>query len=138
MAKPRESNPPHGFCVQDAKWAFLALSLVILFISPVIAHASDVPIEVTGLSGPLLANAKGHLAGIDVNCSAPKWQVDSALIQARQQVRRALEALGYYNPAITPELGHRNACWHIRLAVKPGQPVRITNLTLSLAGPGQK
>lgn len=138
MARPTEKNAFHRHCIYETKWAFLALYLIILFISPIIAHASDVPIQVKGLKNSLLANAKGHLASITVKCGAPRWQVDSALIQARQQVQQALEALGYYQPIITPKLSHQNACWHISLTVKPGQPIRIKKIKLSLAGPGKQ
>ncbi|AOV16595.1 hypothetical protein BJI67_05495 [Acidihalobacter aeolianus] len=116
----------------------LLLPLVIpaLFL-PVPAQAADAGIEVQGLSGALLDNARAHLSGVTLACDAPAWQADLAQTQATRAVRNALNALGYYSPTIKPQLGHEGACWHINVHVTAGSPVRITALDLALSGSGK-
>lgn len=101
------------------------------------AQAADAGIDVQGLSGALLDNARAHLTAVTLACDAPAWQADLALAQADRAVSRALNALGHYSPTIKPELSREGACWHIRVQVAPGPPVRIAAMDIVLSGAGK-
>ena len=53
---------------------------------------------------------------------------------APSRIRDSLQAFGYYEPAIEPELTFAEACWHARFTIAPGEPVRIRKLDVALTG----
>ncbi len=52
------------------------------------------------------------------------------------ETRSALEPLGYYEPEVTYETAHEGGNWRVTIHVKPGRPVRLSEVTVEAIGPG--
>ncbi len=57
--------------------------------------------------------------------------------QADETVRTAMEPYGYYNARIAVTIEEEGAgAYRLRVKVEPGEPIRVTEVTLALHGPG--
>ncbi len=52
------------------------------------------------------------------------------------ETRAALEPLGYYEPEVTYETSHEGDEWRVTIHVKPGRPVRLSEVSVNVIGPG--
>ncbi|HET9445994.1 MAG TPA: autotransporter assembly complex family protein [Steroidobacteraceae bacterium] len=52
------------------------------------------------------------------------------------ETRAALEPLGYYEPEVTYETVQEGESWRVTIHVKPGRPVRLSEVSVSATGPG--
>jgi translocation and assembly module TamA len=53
------------------------------------------------------------------------------------ETRAALEPLGYYEPEVTYETVHEGENWRVTIHVKPGRPVRLSEVSVTVIGPGE-
>jgi translocation and assembly module TamA len=53
------------------------------------------------------------------------------------ETRAALEPLGYYEPEVTYETLHEGDNWRVTIHVKPGRPVRLSEVSVTVTGPGE-
>jgi translocation and assembly module TamA len=70
----------------------------------------------------------------DLPCDAPRWWVERRHRQAPEQIRRGMEALGYYRSEQTGSLEWGEECWHATYEVEAGDPVRIQRVDLEIEG----
>ncbi len=75
-----------------------------------------------------------HLSLADAPCDAPSWRIRRLTRKADPEVRDALEAYGYYNPAIAIESTAEQGCWLVRIDIDPGEPVRLRSVDVAVAG----
>lgn len=52
------------------------------------------------------------------------------------ETRKALEPLGYYEPEVEYHVTHEGNDWRITLNVKPGRPVRLSEVSINVTGAG--
>jgi translocation and assembly module TamA len=52
------------------------------------------------------------------------------------ETRAALEPLGYYEPEVTYEAKQEGDGWRVTIHVTPGRPVRLSEVTVNVIGPG--
>jgi translocation and assembly module TamA len=116
------------------------LSALLLLLTPTAAWASppELRIEITGISGDMLANVQ---AGLSLYLQRDHPLLSEALIRrhhqnAPEQIRKALEPFGYYRPQIESILEHDGNRWIARYMIAPGAPVRISEVRLEIDGPG--
>ena len=102
-----------------------------------VAGAVSADVEVLGVEGPLAANVLAYLDLDEEPCDAPRLRVEQLYGRAPSRIRDALQAFGYYEPSVTPELTFADACWHARFTIAAGEPVRIRTLRLGLSGAAQ-
>ena len=91
-------------------------------------------VTISGIEGALLANVLAYMDLDDEACDAPQWRVQREYQAASDEIRSALEALGYYAPAIERTLVFGDECWHAELAIRAGEPVRIRNVDVAITG----
>ncbi|MGI9331813.1 MAG: autotransporter assembly complex protein TamA [Gammaproteobacteria bacterium] len=91
-------------------------------------------IEVTGVEGDLANNVELFVSIASENCDAPEWRVERLLKRVENEASDAVRAYGYYEPEIQYELDRVDECWHLRVAVEPGEPVRIDSVVLVFDG----
>jgi translocation and assembly module TamA len=103
-----------------------------------VAGAAAADVEITGIDGPAAANVLAYLDLDDEPCDAPQWRVEQQYRGAPTRIREALQAFGYYEPNIAPDLFFEEPCWHARFAITAGQPVLIRSLDLSLTGEAER
>jgi translocation and assembly module TamA len=53
------------------------------------------------------------------------------------ETRAALEPLGYYEPEVTYEAVQEGDNWRATIHVKPGRPVRLSEVSVTVTGPGE-
>jgi translocation and assembly module TamA len=99
-----------------------------------VAAAASADVEVLGGEDPLAANVLAYLDLDEEPCDAPRLRVEQLYGRAPARIRDALQAFGYYEPSVMPELTFADACWHARFTIAVGEPVRIRTLQLGLTG----
>jgi translocation and assembly module TamA len=98
------------------------------------AHSASADVALTGVDGPVADNVLAYLDLDGEPCDAPRWRVEQLYRTAPERIRDALQAFGYYEPAIAPALDFAEDCWHARFAIMLGEPVRIRTLNITLTG----
>ncbi|MRR08139.1 MAG: outer membrane protein assembly factor, partial [Deltaproteobacteria bacterium] len=133
---------PTPWCRAEIRLSCVLFLLVCLLSLPAtaVAASESVRVVIEGLSGKELANVEAALAVPPTLIQEGK--VDRLWLerferQAPGKVREALEAFGYYKPAITinmdtPEEG----VYRLVVRVDAGEPVRLTKVQVQVQGPG--
>ena len=112
----------------------MALLWPLLAIAATSAPAlADVKIE--GLDQRLEANVRAFSALESTACDSARWRVERLFRDADKDMRIALQALGYYNPAISKTLSWDEDCWRARFEVDAGEPVRLRSVDILIDGP---
>jgi len=109
--------------------------LVALGFAPV-APAANGKVTIKGVEGDLRANVSAQLTLEQEPCSAPAWRVQAGLEKADGEVRRALQAFGYYQPVIQRrlDLQQKNGCWSAEIAIQPGRRVVLRDIDIQIRG----
>lgn len=110
------------------RFVLLSTLTVALFLA-VAAHPE---VDIDGVRGDLKANVLAHLQLDDASCDAPAWRVRRLAARADGQIRRALEAYGYYSPLIRIEPDEQADCWVSRITIDPGPPVLLRTIDVRL------
>ena len=115
---------------------FLGLLLSTLCVTA--AHAG-IEIEVPGLTPQLEANVRAYLS---LTRYAERDDVTPETMSRLQrrivgEVREALQPLGYYEPEVTYDVTPRDNDWHATVNVRPGRPVRLSEVQIDIEGPGK-
>lgn len=112
--------------------------LLLLSCAAALAEPPELTIEISGVSGEILANVQSNLR---LNLQRDHPLLSESLIRrlhatAVPEIRRALEPFGYYRPLIDATLTDDAGRWTARYAITPGDPLRIAQVRLTFAGPG--
>ena len=54
------------------------------------------------------------------------------------EVREALQPLGYYEPEVTFEVDQQDTDWRVTIHVRPGRPVRLSEVHIDVVGAGSE
>lgn len=107
----------------------------ILATHSVLASTNTLDYEVVGLTNEgLYKNALSWLGQAPRSAQARS----NFLFTAKEKVAGSLKALGYYQPEITLTLERAEPVWQLRIAVMPGEPVRIRNVQVTVEGDAQQ
>lgn len=117
---------------------FLPLLIVlILALVGVPAQSASAPeIKIEGGSKALRDNVHQYLAIVEEPCSAPLWRLKSLLFDAENEIKKAAQALGYYQLTFSTDLAQANDCWQLHIDLIPGEPVKVTEFNFLLRGDG--
>lgn len=120
---------------------FAALTFLVLWLSLVTPlHAAEpVEIVITGIKDGALKNVQESLvlpAGLVREGTVDRLWLDRFAKQAADKTRTALEPFGYYNALVTVTVEPVGDGSRILVTVVPGKPVRLTGVTVTLAGQG--
>lgn len=116
---------------------FPASLLLLALLSPRLA-AEPVEVQIEGVEGRLLDNVRAHLAAARLGKDADlnEAQIRRLHRAASDQIQAALAPYGHYSAEIDAELALREGRWELRYRIDPGEPVRLRQVALLLAGPG--
>jgi translocation and assembly module TamA len=103
-----------------------------------VTGAAGADVEILGIEDPLAANVRAYLDLDEEPCDAPRWRVEQQYRGAPARIRDSLQAFGYYEPSIAPDLTFAEECWHARFTIAPGEPVLIRRLDLSVTGDAER
>jgi translocation and assembly module TamA len=114
------------------------IGLLLLICGSAAAQAPELAVEITGVSGELLDNVR---AGLGLYQQREHPLLSDALIQrlherADGEIRRALEPFGYYRARVDGALTQTEAGWRAHYAIDPGEPIRLTDVSIALEGDG--
>jgi translocation and assembly module TamA len=113
-------------------WLALALPL----------HAAEpVEIVITGIEGDMLKNVQKTLilpAGLVRERTVDRLWLERFAQQADAKTRSALEPFGYYNALVTVTVDPIGEGYRLLVKVMTGEPVRLTEVAVTLVGPGNK
>ena len=119
-------------------WRALATGLAFLLVSMSPARAVELVVEVDGLSGDLEKNVRATLGILQENAERmSESRLRRLHLQAEADIEQALRPFGYYTPRIDSALTPRQAGWLARYRIDPGEPVRVADVVVRLAGAGQ-
>ena len=90
---------------------------------------------VTGVEGAMHDNVLAYLEVDDLDCDTEAFLVERALADAVGQAAEALNAYGYYAPAITTRFDDGAECWLAEVAIVPGEPVRLREVDIQVEAP---
>jgi translocation and assembly module TamA len=116
-------------------------SLLLLLCHPAPLFAADpVEVEVTGVEEGALKNVKDALAlpyGLVRDGKVDRLWLDRFAHQAGEKARLALEPFGYYHAQVSVKVEEpKKESYLLRVEVTPGEPVRLTAVSVTLAGAG--
>ncbi len=133
---------PTPWCRPEILSRFVLFLAVCLLILPAqaVAASESVRVVVEGISGKELANVEAALTvppNLIQDGKVDRSWLERFESQAPGKAREALEAFGYYKPAITinmdtPEEG----VYRLVVRVNAGEPVRLTKVQVQVQGPG--
>ncbi len=121
---------------------YLALACLAVFFHcvPAVFAADPVEIAVTGVEGDALENARQALAlpyGLVRDGKVDRLWLERFAKQAPEKVRQALQPYGYYKSEVSARVGQtRDGKLNLQVVVNPGEPVRVTEVTVELKGAG--
>jgi translocation and assembly module TamA len=93
--------------------------------------------EVTfdGLDEALERNARALVRLASTPCDRPRWRIERLFRNADEELRGALEALGYYDFSLDKSLSFADPeCWSATFNVELGAPVILDDVRLALTG----
>ena len=103
-------------------------------------HAAEpVEIVVTGIDGDALKNVQETLvlpARLVREGTVDRLWLERFAQQAHDRIKTALEPFGYYNALATATVEQAGEGYRLLVNVVPGEPVRLTDVTVTLIGPG--
>lgn len=118
---------------------FLAIGLLTLP-APAVAVSESVRVVVEGLSGKELANVEAALTvppTLIQEGKVDKLWLERFERQAPGKVKEALEAFGYYKPAITVRMNTpEEGVYRLEVHVDAGEPVRLSRVQVQVQGSG--
>jgi translocation and assembly module TamA len=103
--------------------------LVLMLVSSV-AGAANLNFSVEGLEGEQEKNVLAYL-GVAPDSAQDRLNF---VASARDSVKSALQALGYYQPDIDIDLQRVEPEWQMSIVVDPGEPVRIRDISIQILG----
>jgi len=100
---------------------------------------SKVTVTIEGLEKLPLKNVRSSLS-LEQQKNNPRLsesRIQSLHRDAPEEIRRALQALGYYRPEIRTDLQHAGEQWSARYQVNPGPAVPVREFEIVLRGEGR-
>lgn len=118
---------------RSTRYAALLLALL-----PLAAAQSAIEIVIPDMTEPVQNNIRAFLSLTRYAERDDVTQETMSRLQRRivSETRAALEPLGYYEPEVTYETTHEGDKWRVILHVNPGRPVRLSEVSVTAAGPG--
>jgi translocation and assembly module TamA len=116
------------------------LALWLFLVAPLYA-AEPIEIVVTGIEGDALKNIQETLvlpAGIVREGTMDRLWLERFAHQAENKTRSALEPFGYYNSLVSVTIEPAGEISRMLVTVVPGEPVRLTDITVTLIGQGHE
>jgi len=98
--------------------------------------AARADVEIRGLDDALAANVRALLPMTASSCDSARWRIERLFRDADQKIGEALQALGYYEPAIEKTLAWDEDCWHASFEIVAGAPTLIRSSKIEVLGPG--
>lgn len=109
---------------------------LILFslLAPIWADSAVAAVTYTGLTPAQEANARAVMPLAAAGCESAVWRVRRLFRDADVNLRRSLEALGYYAVEVSRTLNTDGDCWAANFDVTVGEPVKLRQVDIRIDG----
>ena len=102
------------------------------------AHAAMIDIDIPDVSDAVANNIRAFLS---LTRYAERKDLTPETVGRLQrrivtETRAALEPLGYYDPTVAYKVVQDGEHWKVTINVQPGRPVRLSEVTINVTGPG--
>ncbi len=120
------------------KWSFLKRAALMCALLPLSAAQAGIEIVIPEVTEPVSNNIRAFLSLTRYAERDDVTQETISRLQRRivSETRAALEPLGYYEPEVTYETAQAGDGWRVTIHVKPGRPVRLSEASVTVIGPG--
>jgi translocation and assembly module TamA len=127
----------------STKSSSVTLGCLVLWLSLAAPLHGVEPVEtiVTGIEGDALKNVQEALvlpAGLAREGTVDRLWLERFARQAVDKIKTALEPFGYYSSLVTVTVEPIGEYYRLLVNVAPGDPVRLSEVTVSVAGPGRE
>ncbi len=125
-----------GFTAAIALGALSACGYVTKIEEAVVGKPSEpqVEIQVDGVEKEIGENIRAYLSLAQEACTAPEWRVRRLFARSDEEIRRAVRALGYYQPEFSKRLEREEACWKASYEIDLGEPVTVESVDVQISG----
>lgn len=123
------------FCLADRFAHGLRASLTFVFAVPA---SAGITIDIPEVTPALDTNIRAFLSLTRYADRDDVTPETMARLQRRivAETREALQPLGYYEPEVSYDVEQQGENWHVTLHVRPGRPVRLSEVNIDVIGPG--
>jgi len=104
------------------------------FVVLALARNASADVVFAGLEPAQEANARAVMPLASAGCDSAHWRVERLFRDADENVRRALEALGYYEISMSKSLSWDDDCWHATIDIIVSEPVRLRQVDVLIDG----
>ncbi len=119
--------------LHSGRWVLFAALLSLLMVASPAMATEGVEVVVEGVDERLEEQVRAYLG---VPGTAEDAIVAAFRRRAPAQVRRGLEAVGYYEPEVRVVRERTEEGWRVVVRVEPGEPVRVASVDVSVTGEG--
>ena len=99
---------------------------------------SPVKVNIQGADEALAENLKDFLPSLrTLDCNSSAERVQRFIDSSTTKLEEGAEAMGYYSARFTLTPVRQNNCLALSIAVQPGEPVKVTQTTIQVTGPGR-
>ncbi|WP_395375441.1 autotransporter assembly complex family protein [Marinicella sp. W31] len=102
------------------------------------ASAESIRVDIQGLEGELLENARNHLTAALPSCQTTQWKLNRYAKQATLRIEKSLQAMGYYTPQIRYQTAVQDACAELVYQVEPGPATVFRDIDIQVQGAGSE
>jgi len=115
---------------------FLSILLSLALNTPALA---EIDVDIPEVTKPVENNIRAFLS---LSRYAERKDVTAETMSRLQrrivsETRKALEPLGYYEPEVEYRVAQEKERWKVTILVKPGRPVRLSEVNIAVLGPGR-
>jgi translocation and assembly module TamA len=116
----------------------LALLLTWLLVTVALPAAAEIKVSIEGVEGDERSNVLTRLSvwRYRDNKDVDEDTMRRLFNRIDGEVKNALRPFGYYEPTVAADRRAAGKDWQVAIAIKPGEPVRVSELNVSVEGPG--
>jgi translocation and assembly module TamA len=111
---------------------------LLLALLPLAAAQATIEIVIPQMTEPVQNNIRAFLSLTRYAERDDITEETMSRLQRRivTETRSALEPLGYYEPEVSYDIKHEGDKWRVTIQVRPGRPVRLSEVSVTATGPG--
>ena len=107
---------------------------LVALLLPIWAGGAVAEVTYSGLTPAQEANARAVMPLAAADCDSAIWRVRRLFRDADTNLRRSLEALGFYDAAVAKTLTSVGDCWSANFDVTVGSPVKLREVNVEIDG----
>ena len=97
-----------------------------------IVQAVLAEVVIDGVEAEIRDNILAYMRLDEEPCDAPHWRIRRLFADSDNQIREALEVVGYYKVDIDKTLDLTGTCWQARFTITLGQPVALRDVSINI------